>query len=70
MKASNAIARFLAAHDVRHCFELVGGMITHLLDSFAESGRFQILSLPHAQAAPPAGGARGPAPAFRLPPPF
>ncbi len=43
MKASNAIARFLAAHDVRHCFELVGGMITHLLDSFAESGRFQIL---------------------------
>ncbi|WP_235365040.1 thiamine pyrophosphate-binding protein [Burkholderia pseudomallei] len=51
MKASNAIARFLAAHDVRHCFELVGGMITHLLDSFAESGRFQIVSMHHEQAA-------------------
>ncbi|AHI67782.1 thiamine pyrophosphate-binding protein [Burkholderia thailandensis] len=51
MKASDAIARFLAAHDVRHCFELVGGMITHLLDSFARSGRFHIVSMHHEQAA-------------------
>lgn len=33
------------------CFELVGGMITHLLDSFAESGQFNIISMHHEQAA-------------------
>ncbi|WP_082720820.1 thiamine pyrophosphate-binding protein [Burkholderia sp. ABCPW 14] len=51
MKASDAIARFLAAHDVQHCFELVGGMITHLLDSFSQNGRFNIVSMHHEQAA-------------------
>ncbi|MFT0171975.1 thiamine pyrophosphate-binding protein [Paraburkholderia mimosarum] len=51
MKASDAVARFLAAHDVQHCFELVGGMITHLLDSFAQDGRFTIVSMHHEQAA-------------------
>lgn len=28
MKASDAAAKFLSAHNVRYCFELVGGMIT------------------------------------------
>jgi acetolactate synthase-1/2/3 large subunit len=51
MKASDAIARFLIAHEVQTCFELVGGMITHLLDSFAESGQFNIISMHHEQAA-------------------
>ena len=51
MKASDAIARFLIAHKVQTCFELVGGMITHLLDSFAESGQFNIVSMHHEQAA-------------------
>lgn len=51
MKASDAVARFLSAHDVQHCFELVGGMITHLLDSFAQDGRFTIVSMHHEQAA-------------------
>lgn len=51
MKASDAIARFLIAHQVQTCFELVGGMITHLLDSFAESGQFNIISMHHEQAA-------------------
>lgn len=51
MKASDAVAKFLAAHDVQHCFELVGGMITHLLDSFAQDGRFTIVSMHHEQAA-------------------
>ena len=51
MKASDAIARFLIAHQVQNCFELVGGMITHLLDSFAESGQFNIISMHHEQAA-------------------
>ncbi len=51
MKASDAVAKFLIAHRVQTCFELVGGMITHLLDSFAESGKFNIISMHHEQAA-------------------
>lgn len=51
MKASDAVAKFLIAHQVQTCFELVGGMITHLLDSFAESGQFNIVSMHHEQSA-------------------
>ena len=51
MKASDALAKFLIAHRVQTCFELVGGMITHLLDSLAESGQFNIVSMHHEQAA-------------------
>ena len=51
MKASDAFTQFLIAHRVQTCFELVGGMITHLLDSLAESGRFNIVSMHHEQAA-------------------
>lgn len=51
MKATDALAKFLIAHRVQTCFELVGGMITHLLDSFAESGQFNIVSMHHEQAA-------------------
>ncbi|MDC0876728.1 thiamine pyrophosphate-binding protein [Methylophilaceae bacterium] len=51
MKASDAIAKFLVAHKVQTCFELVGGSITHLLDSFACSGQFTIISMHHEQAA-------------------
>lgn len=51
MKASDALTEFLIAHQVQTCFELVGGMITHLLDSFAESGKFNIISMHHEQSA-------------------
>jgi len=51
LKASDALAKFLIAHRVQTCFELVGGMITHLLDSFAESGQFNIVSMHHEQSA-------------------
>ena len=51
MKASDAVAKILAEHDVNSCFELVGGMITHLLDSLAEDGRFDIISMHHEQSA-------------------
>lgn len=51
MKASDTLAKFLIAHQVQTCFELVGGMITHLLDSFAESGQFNIVSMHHEQSA-------------------
>jgi len=51
LKASDAVAKFLSAHQVHTCFELVGGMITHLLDSYAESGQFSIISMHHEQSA-------------------
>jgi len=51
MKAADALAKFLAVNQVEICFELVGGMITHLLDSLAESGKFNIISMHHEQAA-------------------
>jgi len=51
LKASDALAKFLIAHRIQTCFELVGGMITHLLDSLAESGRFNIVSMHHEQSA-------------------
>jgi acetolactate synthase-1/2/3 large subunit len=51
MKASAAIAALLDRHQVQYCFELVGGMITHLLDSLAERGRCTIISMHHEQAA-------------------
>ena len=51
MKASDALARLLVAYHVQTCFELVGGMITHMLDSFAELKAFNIISMHHEQAA-------------------
>jgi len=51
LKASDALAKFLITHQVQTCFELVGGMITHLLDSLAESGQFNIVSMHHEQSA-------------------
>jgi acetolactate synthase-1/2/3 large subunit len=51
MKASDALARLLIDRQVQTCFELVGGMITHMLDSFSESGGFNIISMHHEQAA-------------------
>jgi acetolactate synthase-1/2/3 large subunit len=51
VKASDALAKFLITHRVQTCFELVGGMITHLLDSLAESGQFSIVSMHHEQSA-------------------
>ena len=51
MKASDALAKFLIAHQVHTCFELVGGMITHMLDSLAESKQFNIISMHHEQSA-------------------
>lgn len=51
MKASDALTKFLINHQVQTCYELVGGMITHILDSLAESGQFNIVSMHHEQSA-------------------
>lgn len=51
MKASDFVARYLEARGVTHTFELVGGMITHLLDSLSRQTKIQIVSCHHEQGA-------------------
>src|SRR3954465_13095786 len=51
MKVSDYVGSFLAAQGVTHVFELVGGMITHLLDSISRQGKVAIVSVHHEQAA-------------------
>ena len=50
-KGSDVIARFLADQGVESVYELVGGMITHLLDSIYLDGKIRIVSMHHEQAA-------------------
>jgi len=51
MKASDYIASFLARQGVPFVFEMIGGMITHLIDSIHQNGQIQIISMHHEQAA-------------------
>lgn len=51
MKASDYLADYLAAEGVEVVFEVVGGMITHMLDSLHQRGKVRIVSLHHEQAA-------------------
>jgi acetolactate synthase-1/2/3 large subunit len=50
-KASDVVARFLSDQGVECVFELVGGMITHLLDSIHQAGNIRIVSMHHEQGA-------------------
>jgi len=56
MKASDYIAEFLFRQGVTCVFEVVGGMITHLIDSLSRSGKTKIVSMHHEQAAAFAAG--------------
>lgn len=49
MKASDWIADFVAAQGSTHVFEVVGGMITHLVDSFHQRGAPKLVSVRHEQ---------------------
>lgn len=51
MKVSDYIVSFLYAQGVRHIFEVVGGMITHLVDSVYRQGKIRLVSTHHEQAA-------------------
>lgn len=51
MKASDAIAVYLHARGITECFELIGGTITHIVDSLARHGSFDITSMHHEQSA-------------------
>ncbi|MBI3298936.1 MAG: thiamine pyrophosphate-binding protein [Elusimicrobia bacterium] len=59
MKASDWTADFLAAQGVTRVYELVGGMITHLIDSMHKRGAPSLISVRHEQAAAFAADAAG-----------
>ena len=56
MKASDAIAQLLAYKKINYGFELIGGMIAHLVDSINLLGKTKLLSVHHEQAAAFAAG--------------
>jgi acetolactate synthase I/II/III large subunit len=51
LKVSDYVARFLHAQGVMTAFEVVGGTITHLVDSIHRHGKIRLLSTHHEQAA-------------------
>ncbi|WP_027849698.1 thiamine pyrophosphate-binding protein [Marinospirillum minutulum] len=57
MKASDAVAKVLAENNVTYGFELIGGMITHLVDSINQLGVTKLISMHHEQGAAFAAGA-------------
>jgi acetolactate synthase-1/2/3 large subunit len=59
VKASDYIAEFLADRGVTHVFEVVGGMISHLIDSMHVKGAPKLVSMHHEQAAAFAADAMG-----------
>jgi acetolactate synthase-1/2/3 large subunit len=59
VKISDYVADFLYRQGVRHVFEVVGGMTTHLVDSIYRGGRIRLISTHHEQAAAMAADAMG-----------
>jgi acetolactate synthase-1/2/3 large subunit len=51
MKASDAVALVLAQNKVLYGYELIGGMITHLVDSINQLGMTRLISVHHEQGA-------------------
>lgn len=51
MKASDAVAQYLVEHNIVHCYDLAGGMITHLLDSLSKRSEIIITPMHHEQGA-------------------
>ena len=59
MKVSDYIAKYIESRGVKCVFELPGGMICHLLDSFLQKTEIRIVSMHHEQAAAFAADACG-----------
>ncbi len=51
MKVADYIAAYLHAQGVTHVYEVVGGMITHLLDAIHQQDKIRIISMHHEQGA-------------------
>ena len=58
-KVSDYIVAFLESKGVTSVFELSGGMITHLLDSFCQRKKIRVVSMHHEQGAAFAADAFG-----------
>jgi len=56
VKASDAVAQVLAGNGINHGFELIGGMIAHLVDSINTLGKTKLISMHHEQGAAFAAG--------------
>jgi acetolactate synthase-1/2/3 large subunit len=59
VKVSDYIADSLHSQGVRHVFEVVGGMTTHLVDSIYRRGKIRLISTHHEQAAAMAADVTG-----------
>ncbi len=59
MKVSDYIAKYIEKRGVKCVFEITGGMITHLLDSFLQHTDVRIITVHHEQAAAFAADACG-----------
>ena len=59
MIVSDFIADFLYKQGVSHVYEVIGGMITRLVDSIYRQGKIQLISVHHEQAAAFAADAMG-----------
>ena len=59
MKTSDYIMNYLASRGVTYIFEVIGGMITHLVDSAYRQEKLQLISNHHEQAAAFAADAMG-----------
>jgi len=59
MKASDYIMKYLHHKGVTHIYEVIGGMITHLVDSAYQHGQLKLVSTHHEQAAAFAADATG-----------
>ena len=51
MKASDYIADYLEKNGVAVVFEMIGGMITHIIDSLHQRTKIKIVSVHHEQSA-------------------
>ena len=51
VKVSDYVAEFLRAQGLDCVFEVIGGMVTHLVDSIHRRGTVQLISMHHEQAA-------------------
>lgn len=51
MKASDYIIKFLADHHVEHIFYMIGGMVTHIVDSSIDNKDIDCITMHHEQGA-------------------
>ncbi len=59
VKVADWIAEYLAEQGVERVYELIGGMIVHMVDAIHRQGRIELVSVRHEQAAAFAADAEG-----------